>query len=262
MSVIEAFILGLIQGLTEFLPVSSSGHLELGHALFGIKSQSNLKFELVLHAATVLSTLIVFRKDIIELITGLFKFKWDDNNKYIAMLLLSAIPAGIAGVLYEDKIEAMFTGNLLLLGIQFLFTALLLAIAFFKPSGNRKINFLDAFILGIAQMVAIIPAISRSGATIATGLIIGNERSGLAKFSFLMVIIPIVGALFMKAVSGDMINESTVATIPMLVGFLAAFISGLLACKWMINLVKKGKLIYFAIYCLVIGLFAIFAGCF
>jgi len=260
MSILEAFVLGLIQGLTEFLPISSSGHLELGHALFGIKGESNLRFELILHVATVLSTLIVFRKEIAELFSGLFKFKWDDNNKYIVMLIISALPAGIAGVLFEEKIEAMFTGNLLLLGIQFLFTALLLAIAYFMPAGNRKIGFWDAFIIGIAQMIAIIPAISRSGATIATGVIIGNKRSDLAKFSFLMVIIPIIGALFLKVVKGDLVNEATIAFLPMLVGFVAAFVSGLLACKWMIDLVKKGKLIYFAIYCTVIGLIAIFAA--
>jgi undecaprenyl-diphosphatase len=260
MSVIQSIVLGLIQGLTEFLPVSSSGHLELYHALFGIKGESNLRFEIVLHTATVLSTLIVFRKDIAELISGIFKFKWDDSNKYIAMLLVSAIPAGIAGVLFSDKIDAMFTGKLAALGIQFLITALLLAIASFKKPGNRKINFRDSIIIGIAQMIAIVPAISRSGATIATGVIIGNERSKLAKFSFLMVIIPILGATFLDLATGHLVKENPVGMLPMVCGFLTAFISGLLACKWMINIVSKGKLIYFAIYCAVIGLFAIFAA--
>lgn len=260
MSIIESLALGVIQGLTEFLPVSSSGHLELAHALFGIQGESNLRFEMILHVATVLSTLYVFRKDIAELFLGIFKFKWDDNNKYIVMLLLSAVPAGVAGVFFEDKIEAMFTGNMMLLGVQFLFTALLLAIAYFMPARSRKINFLDAFIIGVAQMVAIVPAISRSGATIATGVIIGNDKSSLAKFSFLMVIIPVVGAMLLDVVSGKLASDVTIQIIPSLIGFFAAFITGLLACKWMINLVKKGKLIYFAIYCALIGLFAIFAA--
>jgi undecaprenyl-diphosphatase len=262
MSVIEAFILGLIQGLTEFLPVSSSGHLEIVQALFGIKGGNNLKFDLLLHGATVLSTLFIFRKEITELFLGLFKFRWDENNKYVAKLLLSAIPAVIAGFLFEDEIESLFTGKLIFVGSMLLFTALLLSIASFKRKGDRKIGFLDALIIGIAQMVAIIPGISRSGATIATGLIIGNDRSNLAKFSFLMVMIPILGAIFLKSVSGDLASEESIQILPVLVGFTTAFITGLLACKWMINIVKKGKLIYFAIYCTVIGLFAIFAGCF
>jgi len=260
MSVIEAFVLGLIQGLTEFLPVSSSGHLEIAQALFGIKGGNNLKFDLVLHSATVLSTLIVFRKEITELFLGLFKFKWDDNNKYISMLVLSAIPAAIAGVLFEKEIESMFTGKLIFVGSMLLLTALLLSIANYARKGTRKIGFIDSLIIGIAQMIAIIPGISRSGATIATGLIIGNDKSNLAKFSFLMVMIPILGAISLKLISGDLATTESVGILPILVGFATAFISGLLACKWMISIVRKGKLIYFAIYCAAIGLFAIFAA--
>jgi undecaprenyl-diphosphatase len=262
MSVIEAFILGLVQGLTEFLPVSSSGHLEIGQALFGVTGGNNLRFDLTLHGATILSTLIVFRKEIAELFASLFKFKWDENNQYIVKLLISAIPAGIAGVFFNDHIETMFTGNLILVGSMLLFTAVLLSIANFKPKGDRKIGFVDALIIGIAQMVAIVPGISRSGATITTGMIIGNDKKELAKFSFLMAIIPILGALFLKLAEGDLSSANPVETLPLMVGFLTAFLSGLLACKWMVNIVRKGKLIYFAIYCTVIGLFAIFAGCF
>lgn len=260
MSVIEALVLGLIQGLTEFLPVSSSGHLEIAQAFFGIKGGNNLRFDLLLHGATVLSTLIVFRKEIAELILGLFKFRWDDNNKYIVMLIISAVPAGIAGVLFEDKIETLFTGKLVFVGSMLLLTSLLLTIANFKPAGKRKIGFFDALIIGIAQMIALVPGLSRSGATITTGMIIGNERSNLAKFSFLMVLIPILGAIFLKFVSGDLTSESSVQLLPMIIGFVTAFITGMLTCKWMVNIVSKGKLIYFAIYCAVIGLIAIFAA--
>jgi len=260
MSVIEAFVLGMIQGLTEFLPVSSSGHLEIAQALFGIKGGNNLKFDLILHGATVISTLIVFRKEIADLFLGIFKFRWDDNNKYISKLILSAIPAAIVGVLFEEEIGAMFSGKLIFVGSMLLFTAIILSVANFTRKGTRKIGFVDSLIIGVAQMVAIIPGISRSGATIATGLIIGNDKTNLAKFSFLMVMIPILGAIFMKLVSGELSEGSTLQLLPMLVGFSTAFITGLLACKWMINIVKKGKLIYFAIYCTVIGLIAIFAA--
>ena len=260
MSVIEAIILGFIQGLTEFLPVSSSGHLEIGQALFGISGGDNLKFDIVLHGATILSTLIVFRKEITELILGIFTFKWDDNNKYIVKLLISAIPVGIAGVVFGDKIETLFSGNLIFIGSMLIATALLLTVANYVKKRTREITYLDALVIGIAQMIAVIPGISRSGSTIATGLILGNDKNNLAKFSFLMVIIPIVGVNLLKVVSGDLSANSTLQLAPMLAGFIAAFVTGLLACKWMINIVRKGKLIYFAIYCAVIGLIAIFAA--
>jgi undecaprenyl-diphosphatase len=260
MSIIESIILGLIQGLTEFLPVSSSGHLEIGHAIFGIEGGSSLTYDLALHGATVLSTIVVFWKEISELFLGLFKFKWTESNKYVAMLLLSAIPAGIAGVLFNDQIEALFTGNLLFVGCMLLVTASFLSFANFYRKGTRKIGFIDSLIIGIAQMVAILPGISRSGATIATGMLIGNDKSQIAKFSFLMVIIPILGANLLKIVGGDLSADTSVDIIPLLAGAITAFIAGMVACKWMINIVKKGKLIYFAIYCAVIGLIAIFAA--
>jgi undecaprenyl-diphosphatase len=261
MSVFEAIVLGLIQGLTEFLPVSSSGHLEIGHAFFGLEGEGNLKFDIVLHGATVLSTIVVFRKEIVELFLGIFKFKWDDNNKFVAKLLLSAIPVAIAGVLFEDEIESMFSGNLVFIGAMLLVTATLLTVANYAKKSNRQIGFWDALIIGIAQTIAVIPGISRSGATIATGMILGNDKTSLAKFSFLMVIIPILGANFLKIISGDLTaSESTIGTLPMIAGFVTAFTIGLLACRWMVNIVKKGKLIYFAIYCAVIGLIAIFAA--
>lgn len=260
MDILQALLLGLIQGLTEFLPVSSSGHLEIGHVLFGVEGQSSLLFDIVLHGATVLSTLVVFRKDIYDLFKGLFEFKWNESTKYISKLLVSAIPVGIAGVLFEEQIEGLFLGNLLWVGAALVLTALLLGFANFARQSDRKIRFIDAFIIGIAQMMAVIPGISRSGSTIATGMLLGNSKKDLAKFSFLMVIIPILGANLLKLLSGDLTAQTDVAVLPMLIGFIAAFVSGLLACKWMVNIVRKGKLIYFAIYCAVIGLIAIFAA--
>lgn len=260
MDVLQALILGLIQGLTEFLPVSSSGHLEIGHVLFGVEGQSSLLFDIILHGATMLSTFVIFRKEIYELFKGLFEFKWNEPTQYVSKLLVSAIPVGIAGVLFKDQIETLFTGHLLWVGFALLFTAAILAFANFARQGERKIKFIDALIIGIAQMIAIVPGISRSGSTIATGMLLGNSKNNLAKFSFLMVIIPILGANFLTIASGDLSTETNVAVLPLVIGFFAAFISGLLACKWMINIVKKGKLIYFSIYCAVIGLIAIFAA--
>ncbi len=260
MTIFEALILGLIQGLTEFLPVSSSGHLEIGHYLFGLHEGDNLLFSVVVHGATVLSTLVVFRKDIIDLMSGLFKFKWNEPTRYVAMLLVSAVPVGIAGIFFEDRIEALFTGNIVFVGSMLLVTSTLLAVAYFVRKGKRRIGFVDAIIIGVAQVVAILPGISRSGATIAAGMIIGNDKAQLARFSFLMVIIPILGANFLKLVSSDFSSASSTGSITLLVGFIAAFIAGLLACSWMVNIVRKGKIIYFAVYCAIIGLIAIFAA--
>lgn len=260
MSIPEAIILGLVQGLTEFLPVSSSGHLEIGHALFGIQGEENLTFDIALHGATVLSTIIVFRKEIAELIGGIFRFSWNEPTRYTAMLLLSAIPAAVAGLLFEDELSALFSGNLIFIGSMLMVTAALLSFAHFRKKGTRPIGFIDALVIGLAQMVAIIPGISRSGSTIATGMLIGNDKASLAKFSFLMVIIPILGANFLKLISGDFSGSAGIGTWPILAGATAAFVSGLLACKWMVGLVRRGKLIYFAIYCTIVGLIAIFAA--
>lgn len=254
----EALLLGLLQGLTEFLPVSSSGHLELGKALLNIDPKNSLVFTIVVHGATVLSTIVVFYKDIWKLIKGLFAFKWNDETKYILKIMVSMIPVGIVGVFFKEEVESFFTGNIAFVGAMLLITAALLALTYFKKSNTRKINFLDSFIIGISQAIAVLPGISRSGSTIATGLLLGNKKEIVAKFSFLMVLVPIIGANFKDLLGGEMTQNGGIGAIPLLVGFVAAFLSGLLACKWMIGLVKKGKLIYFAIYCFIIGMLAIF----
>lgn len=259
MNTLQALLLGIIQGLTEFLPVSSSGHLEIGHSLLNIKDQNNLLFVLVVHVATVLSTIVVFRKDILSLVTDLFKFQKNESTLYIGKLLFSSIPIIIVGLLFKEEIESFFTGNLVFVGCMLLLTASLLTLTTFVKKSNGKITFLKAFIIGIAQMMAVLPGISRSGATIATGLLLKGKKEDVARFSFLMVLIPILGAAFLDIVSGDL-KSADVDVIPLIVGFAGAFISGLLACSWMIKIVKRGKLIYFAIYCSLIGLIAIFAA--
>lgn len=254
----EALVLGLIQGLTEFLPVSSSAHLEIGKELFGIKGEENLYFSVMVHGATVLSTLIVFRKDIIKLISGLFKFKYNEETSYVVKIVISMIPVMIVGLFFKDQVEGLFGGgNLVFIGLMLIITALLLAFTyFFRKQKQRDINYVDAFVIGIAQALAVVPGISRSGATIATGLINGNKKSELAKFSFLMVLVPILGENFLELVGGDAIATG-IPVSSLIIGFVAAFTSGLLACSVMINLVKKGKLIWFAVYCLLAGLVSI-----
>ncbi len=260
MSAIQALILGIIQGLTEFLPVSSSGHLEIGHALLGVKSTNNLLFAIVVHGATVLSTLVVFRKDILQLIKGLLEFRWNFETKYVVYLLVSAVPVVIFGLFFKEEIEGLYTGNLFMVGIMLIVTALLLSFTFFAKSGKKEIKLKDALIIGVAQALAVMPGISRSGSTIAIGLLLGKKKSEMARFSFLMVLLPIIGANFLDVIGGDLSAEGSIGIVPLIVGFIAAFVSGLLACQWMINIVKKGKLIYFAAYCCVIGLIAIFAA--
>lgn len=260
MTELQALLLGILQGLTEFLPVSSSGHLEIGHHLLGVEGHNNLLFAVAVHVATVLSTLVVFRKDILELAKDLLKFQWNEATIYVAKLLFSSIPVLFLGLFYKDEIEALFTENLVLVGSALIFTAFLLGATHFAPAGESRITFLKAFIIGIAQAVAVIPGISRSGATIATGLLLKNKKEEVARFSFLMVLIPILGAAFLDIVSGEVTSEESMGLAPLLTGFFAAFISGLLACSWMIKIVKRGKLIYFAVYCLIIGLIAIVAA--
>ncbi len=262
MSWIEALILGLIQGLTEFLPVSSSGHLEIGKYLLGIEPGDNLIFTVMVHGATVLSTLVVFRKDIIKILTGLFQFQWNEETRYIMMIVVSMIPIAIVGLFFKDTVEAVFDSPniLMIVGFMLLITALILAIAYYRKSGDKEITFGNAFIIGIAQTIAVMPGISRSGATIATGLILGTKKESVAKFSFLMVLIPILGENFLSILSYEApltASAAGVGVFPLAVGFIAAFISGLLACTWMINIVKRGKLIWFAIYCFVVALIAI-----
>lgn len=255
----EAIILGIIQGLTEFLPVSSSGHLEIAKSLFQVDPESSFYFTVAVHGATVLSTIVVFWKEIITLAKGTLKFKLNDETNYMFKIIISMIPVGIAGILLKEPIEKMFNGNIVFVGFMLLITSLLLAGAHFIRKGNRTINYLDAFIIGIAQAFAVIPGISRSGATIATGLLIGNTKDEMARFSFLMVLIPVIGANLLEIFTGEISNESTGIGL-IIIGFIAAFISGYLACRWMIALVRRSKLIWFSIYCVIIALLAILLG--
>lgn len=260
MNWLEAIILGLVQGLTEFLPVSSSGHLELGKYLLDINPEKSLIFTVVVHGATVLSTIVVFWKDIWQILKGLFKFQLNEETLYVFKLIVSMIPVLIVGVFFMDEVEQFFNGNIVFVGSMLLITSALLAITMLVKSNTRNIRFLDAFIIGIAQALAVLPGISRSGATISTGLIIGNKKELITRFSFLMVLVPIIGANAQNLMSTDVSVNSGVGFLPLLAGFLAAFISGLFACKWMIKIVNKGKLIYFALYTFVIGTIAIIVG--
>ena len=259
MSWLEAIILGLVQGLTEFLPVSSSGHLEIGSVLLNIETSDNLLFAIVVHAATALSTILVFRKDIWELISGILAFEWNDSLRFAILILISMVPVGIVGVFFEDQVTSFFTGNLILVGSMLLVTSGLLFFTLLKKDGTRSVSYGTAFVIGLAQAIAILPGISRSGSTIAVALLLGVEREKAARFSFLMVLIPILGASLLKVkdyVSAPAGGEH-IPFLVLLIGFISASVSGFLACKWMVGIVKKGKLSYFAIYCLVIGLIAI-----
>lgn len=261
MNEIQALILGIIQGFTEFLPVSSSGHLEIGHALFGIKNENNLLFAVVVHSATVLSTIIVFRQEIVKLAIGFFQFKWNESTRYVLMLLFSSIPVAILGLFFKDEVEYLFNSQLLLVGSMLIVTAILLSLTYFVISGKKQISFFRSMVIGIVQALAVLPGISRSGATIATGLLLGVDKKEMARFSFLMVLVPIIGAFTIDLIGGDFTNTgNNIGIIPLVISFVAAFLSGLLACKWMIDIIRKGKLIYFAIYCFIIGLIAIFAA--
>ncbi|MBR5613651.1 MAG: undecaprenyl-diphosphate phosphatase [Bacteroidaceae bacterium] len=252
----EALILGLVQGMTEYLPVSSSGHLTIGSALFGIEGEENLAFTVAVHVATVCSTLVILWKEIDWILKGLFKFEMNPETKYTLNILVSMIPIGIVGVFFKDHVEAIFGSGLLVVGCMLLVTASLLAFSYYaKPRIKENISMRDAFIIGLAQACAVLPGLSRSGSTIATGLLLGNKKENLAQFSFLMVIPPILGEALLdiiKGLSGEEVM-SDISTLSLVVGFLAAFVSGCIACKWMINIVKKGKLIYFAIYCAIVG---------
>ena len=253
-------ILGIIQGLTEYLPVSSSGHLEIGNAILGVELEENLTFDVMLHVATVLSTLVVLWSEIDWITRGLFKFKMNNETKYFLNIVVSMIPVGIVGVLFKDQIEDFFKGNLLLVGCCLMFTAVLLTFTYFaKPRQKERISWLDALIIGIAQAIAVLPGVSRSGSTIATGLLLGNKKEKLAQFSFLMVIPPILGQALLSSLKFIKGEEAFggVGAMPMLIGFVAAFVFGCIACKWMINIVKKGKLVYFGIYCAIVGSIAI-----
>ena len=253
----EALIFGVLQGLTEYLQFSSSGHLAIGSALFDIQGEDNLTFTIAVHVATVLSTLVILWKEISWIFRGLFKFEMNAETKYVINILVSMIPIGIVGVFFKDYVEEIFGSGLLIVGCMLLLTALLLAFSYYaKPRLKENISMKDAFIIGLAQACAVMPGLSRSGTTIATGLLLGDNKAKLAQFSFLMVIPPILGEALldgMKIVKGAAAGTSDISVLSLVVGFLAAFISGCVACKWMINIVKKGKLIYFAIYCAIAG---------
>lgn len=253
---LQALILGLIQGLTEYLPVSSSGHLAIGSYLFGINGEDNLAFTIVVHVATVLSTFVILWSEIDWIFRGLFKFKMNDETKYFLNIVVSMIPIGIVGVFFKDTVEDIFGSGLLIVGCMLLLTALLLTFSYFaKPRVKENISWKDALIIGLAQAAAVMPGLSRSGSTIATGLMLGNKKEKMAQFSFLMVIPPILGEALLDVIKMAKGHNpfGDVSTIALVVGFVAAFVSGCMACKWMINIVKKGKLIYFGIYCAIAG---------
>lgn len=258
MEIIDAIILGIIQGLTEFLPVSSSGHLEIGKAILGDNSvpEESLLFTVVLHFATAISTIVVFRKDILDLINGALKFKWNDDLQFISKIAISMIPAVLVGLFFEEQLEALFGGNILLVGCMLIVTAILLFLADKAKDTDKKVSFKNAFIIGISQAIAMLPGISRSGATISTSVLLGNDKTKAARFSFLMVVPLIFGKIAKDVLSGNLTYESGNFT-SLSIGFIAAFIAGLFACTWMIKLVKNSKLSYFAIYCVVVGLIAI-----
>ena len=263
MSWIEALILGLVQGLTEYLPASSSGHLAIGSEFFGIEGEENLAFTVAVHVATVLSTLVILWKEIDWIFRGLFKCQLNEETKYVLNIVVSMIPVGIVGVFFKDYVEEVFGSGLAIVGAMLLLTAVLLTFSYYaKPRQKEKISLRDAFIIGLAQACAVMPGLSRSGSTIATGLLLGNKKETLAQFSFLMVIPPILGEALLDVVKGLNGEEAFggIDALPLTVGFLAAFVSGCLACKWMINIVKKGKLIYFGIYCAIAGVLTLIYG--
>lgn len=260
MSTIEAIILGVLQGLTEYLPVSSSGHLAIGSSLLGIEAEDSLTFTVVVHVATVLSTLVILWKEVAWIFRGLFKGKMNDETRYVINIIISMIPIGIVGLFFKDKVEAIFSSGLLIVGCMLLVTAALLAFSYYyRPKEKSTIGKRDALIIGISQAIAVLPGLSRSGTTIATGLLLGNNKATLAQFSFLMVIPPILGEALLDTITiaqgGD--YGGSIPATSLIAGFIAAFVAGAIACKWMINIVKKGKLIYFAYYCGIVGLAAI-----
>jgi undecaprenyl-diphosphatase len=257
MNIFEAIVLGLIQGLTEFLPVSSSGHLEIGKSLFELDKGKNFYFTVAVHGATVLSTLVVFRKELLELARGVLKFTMNEETRYVLKLLLSMIPVAVVGFLFREEVEGLYNGNMLFIGLMLLVTSLLLAAGHFARKKERSIGYWNAFIIGLAQAFAVIPGISRSGATISTGMMLGNRKDELARFSFLMVLIPILGANFLEIVSTTEKATGTVTPAVLIAGTLTAFISGYAACKWMISIVRKSRMIWFAAYCILVGLIAI-----
>lgn len=258
MDILDATILGIIQGLTEFLPVSSSGHLELGKAILGNDSlpKESLLFTVILHFATALSTVVIFRKDILEILRGLFSFRWNESTEFSLKIVVSMIPAGFVGYFFSDQMEVLFAGNIALVGFMLIVTALLLWLTDKAKNTQKPVSSSNAFVIGVAQAIAILPGISRSGATIATSVLLGNDKSKAARFSFLMVVPLIFGKIAKDILSGDISTESANIFVYG-IGFLAAFVTGLIACTWMIAIVRKSKLKYFAIYCFIVGVISL-----
>ncbi len=261
MDVIDALFLGIVQGLTEFLPVSSSGHLEIAKAILGDQSipEESLMVTVVLHFATALSTIVVFRKDVADIFRGLFQFKWNDEFIFSLKIVISMIPAALIGFFFEKEMEFLFGGNIMLVGFMLLITALLLWLADKAKNTGKAVSYSNAFVIGVSQALALLPGISRSGATISTSVLLGNDKTKAARFSFLMVVPLIFGKIGKDLLSGDLMG-TTVQTLPLIAGFIAAFIAGFAACTWMIQLVRRSKLSYFAIYCFVVGVIAIVYG--
>lgn len=260
MDTLQALILGIVQGLTEYLPISSSGHLAIGSALFGVDAEDNLAFTIAVHVATVLSTLVILRKEVMWIFRGAFKRELNEQNRYLISILIAIIPIAIVGLFFKDAVEEVFGSGLLIVGAMLMTTALLLTFAYYAtPRKKDTISFKDAFIIGLSQALAVLPGLSRSGTTIATGLLLGNKKETLAQFSFFIVIPPVLGEMLLdilKMMKGEAAFGS-IGIVPLAVGFLAAFVFGCLACKWMIDIVKKGKLVWFAVYCAVAGLLTI-----
>lgn len=258
MEIIESVTLGAVQGITEFLPVSSSGHLQLAKELLGVEIENNLTYDIVLHAATVLSTIVVLWSEIWWLVRGIFTRGMNEEKSYFFKLVLSMIPIGIIGVVFKDDIDAMLGSNYIMavVGGMLLITAALLAFAYYaRPRQREHISYRDAMIIGAAQAAAAMPGLSRSGSTIATGLLLGNKKSAVATFSFLMVLAPIIGETGLE-IAKDGFSMAGVSTSVLVAGFVSSFVVGCLACRFMINIVKQGKLIWFAIYCAIVGLVA------
>ena len=258
MDTLQAILLGIVQGITEFLPVSSSGHLQIAKELLGVQLEENLTFDVTLHAATVLSTIVVLWSQIRRLLTGLFSRRFNDEQAYVLKILLSMIPIGIVGFLLKDRLDALLNAPyiLVVVGAMLLLTAVLLAFAYWaKPRQKESISYRDALIIGLAPACAATPGLSRSGSTTATGLLLGNKKAAVAQFSFLMVLLPILGETFLEAVKGEL--TAGVGTVPLMAGFLASFITGCLACRFMLEVVQRGRLIWFAVYCAAAGLVSI-----
>ena len=255
MDTLQAILLGIVQGITEFLPVSSSGHLQIAKELLGVELEENLTFDVALHAATVLSTIVVLWSEVWRLLKGLFSRRFNAEQAYVLKLVLSMIPIGFVGFLFKERINALLDAPyiLVIVGAMLLLTAALLAFAYYaKPRQKETISYRDAFIIGLAQACAAMPGLSRSGTTIATGLLLGNKKAAVAQFSFLMVLAPILGETFLELMKGNL-GAQAIGSAPLAAGFVAAFVVGCLACKFMIEIVKRGKLVWFALYCAAAG---------